>query len=54
MINASVVWPDRVRPLLSTMVPETLAERVHFSEHARENTDLPIKVNVMDETGAIA
>ena len=26
MINASVVWPDSVRPLLSTMVPETLGE----------------------------
>ena len=33
MINASVVCPDRVRPLLSTMVPETLGEKLYSMLH---------------------
>ena len=33
MTNASPVWPERVRPLLSTIVPEIWIEKVNSVNH---------------------
>lgn len=37
--KASVVWPDKVRPLLSTMVPETWSFSHNYTEQTNQKTN---------------